>query len=126
MNFAHSLTVHVDQMRARLAFWLEHDRIAVFWIDSPIPPDGCRINDGHVQINTAATASLADHFGLRILSNFVPANHAIASIFFILSSASAAIAATTAPKRKVHFAPLLCHSSPATAPEIMDAIPTEP
>ena len=65
MNFAHGLAFQVDQMRARLAFWLEHDRIDVFRINSSIPPDGCRINDGHVQINTAATASLADHFGLR-------------------------------------------------------------
>jgi hypothetical protein len=57
MNFAHGLAFQVDQMRASLAFWLEHDRIDVFRTDSPIQPDGCRINNGHIQINTAATAS---------------------------------------------------------------------
>ena len=71
MNFAHGLAFQVDQMRARLAFWLEHNRIDVFRINSPILPDGCRINDGHVQINTAATASLADHFELRISKYFL-------------------------------------------------------
>jgi hypothetical protein len=39
MNFAHGLAFQIDQMRARLAFWLEHDRIAVSRINSPIPPD---------------------------------------------------------------------------------------
>jgi hypothetical protein len=40
MNFAHGLAFLVDQMRARLAFWLEHDRIDVFRINSSIPSDG--------------------------------------------------------------------------------------
>lgn len=129
MNFADSLAFQVDQMRARLAFWLEQYRIDVFRVNRSIRTDGCRINDGHIQINAAATTSLTDHLKLRyplLVCFFVPANHAMASIFFILSSASAAIAATTAPKRKVISAPLLCHSAPATAPENMDAIPTEP
>jgi hypothetical protein len=65
MNFAHGLALQVDQMRARLAFWLEYDRIAVFWINSSIRLDGCGVNNSHVQINTATTASLADHFELR-------------------------------------------------------------
>lgn len=61
MNFAHGLAFQVDQMRARLAFWLERDRIYVLWINSSILPDRCGINYGHVQINTATTTSLADH-----------------------------------------------------------------
>ena len=126
MNFAHGLAFQIDQMRTRLTFWLEHDRIAVFWINSSIPPDGSRVSYGNVQINTAATASLTDHLDSISPSIFVPANHAIASTFLILCSASAANAATTAPKRNVDSAPLLCHSTPATAPEITDAIPTEP
>jgi hypothetical protein len=65
MNFADGLAFQVDQMRARLAFWLEHYRIDVSRVNRSIQTDGCRINDGHVQINTAATTSLADHFGLR-------------------------------------------------------------
>ena len=62
MNLAHGLAFKVDQMWARLAFWLEHDRIAVFWINGPIMPDRCGVYNGHVQINTAATASLTNHF----------------------------------------------------------------
>ena len=126
MNFAHGLAFQVDQMRARLTFWLERDRIAIFRINGSIILDGFRVNDGHIQINTAATASLTDHLDSISPSIFVPANYAIASTFLILSSARAAIAAPTAPKRKVDSAPLLCHSIPATAPEIMDAIPTKP
>lgn len=127
MNFAHSLVFQVDKMRTGLAFWLEHDRIAVSRINSSIRPDGSWVNYGNIQINTAATASLADHSGLVCPQYFLnPSSYSIASIFFILRRARAANVATTAPKRKVASAPRLCQSSPATAPEIIDAIPTEP
>jgi hypothetical protein len=65
VNLAHGIALQVDKMRARLAFWLEHDRIAVFWINSPIVTDRCGVHDGHVQIDTAASTSLTDHFVLR-------------------------------------------------------------